>query len=93
MFHKSDVFDANETGFVHKPQDRNRSELREVEKAFARLFSTDDGRKVLSHLQSITFERALGAGSPDQHLRYIEGQRALVAKVLRLIDRGKKPLG
>lgn len=92
MFHKNDLLDGFDAGFVHKAQDHQKSELREVEKAFARLFSTDDGQRVLSHLQSVTFERALGAASPDQHLRYVEGQRALVAKILRLIDRGKKPI-
>ncbi|MBI1301332.1 MAG: hypothetical protein GC137_06700 [Alphaproteobacteria bacterium] len=77
---------------MHKPQDPHKAELREIEKAFARLFSSEDGQKVLSHLQSVTFERALGAASPDQHLRYVEGQRSLVATILRLIDRGKKPI-
>ncbi|PCJ98656.1 MAG: hypothetical protein COA45_07530 [Zetaproteobacteria bacterium] len=66
-----------------------RSEVRETEKAFARLFLSDDGQKVLSHLQSITFQRALGAGAAEAQLRYMEGQRALMASVLRLIDRGR----
>ncbi len=64
-------------------------EMREIEKSFARLFATEDGRKVLGHLQSITFQRALGALSPEEELRYAEGQRALMATVLRLIDRGR----
>lgn len=66
-------------------------EMREIEKSFARLFSTEDGQRVLGHLQGITFQRALGALSADEELRYTEGQRALMAKILRLIDRGRNP--
>ena len=82
---------AAEKGLVYTPPEPNKTELREVEKAFARLFSTEDGQKVLSHLQVVTFQRALGPGAGDEQLRYIEGQRAMVATILRLIDRGRKP--
>ena len=61
----------------------------DIERAFARCFSTDDGKKVLAHLQVMTFSRAYGPDTSDQQLRYAEGQRALVATVLRLIDRGR----
>lgn len=93
LFGKDDelppVTDA-ERGLVHKPYEPDRAELREIEKAFARLFSSDDGQKVLSYLQVITFNRALGPGSPEEQLRYLEGQRSLVATILRLIDRGRR---
>lgn len=79
-----------EQGLVYTSPDPNADELREVEKAFTRLFSTDDGQKVLSHLQMLTFQRALGPTTADEHLRYIEGQRSLMATILRLIDRGRK---
>lgn len=62
----------------------------EIERLFARCFSTEDGRKVLAHLQVMTFSRAYGPDASDQHLRYAEGQRALVANILRLVDRGRK---
>lgn len=62
----------------------------DIERIFARCFSTDDGRRVLAHLQVMTFCRAYGPDASDQHLRYAEGQRALVATILRLIDRGRK---
>jgi|GEM_PF-916235 len=81
-----------EQGLVYSLPDPKADELREIEKAFTRLFSTDDGQKVLSHLQTITFQRALGPTTADEHLRYIEGQRSLMATILRLIDRGRKPL-
>lgn len=62
----------------------------DIERIFARCFATDDGRKVLAHLQTMTFSRAYGPDASDQQLRYAEGQRALMAQVLRLIDRGRQ---
>ena len=60
-----------------------------IENAFVRVFSTDDGQLVLSHLQSITFQRALGPDAPDAQLRYMEGQRAMIATIMRLIRSGR----
>ncbi len=79
----------NETGIVYAVPDPGRMEMRDIERTYARLFSSDDGKRVLAHLQVMTFHRALGASSPDEQLRYIEGQRSLVATILRLIDRGR----
>jgi hypothetical protein len=76
-------------GFVYSMPEPAKFEMREIEKSYARLFSTDDGRRVLAHLQVITFQRALGAATPDEQIRYAEGQRSLVAAILRLIDRGR----
>jgi hypothetical protein len=64
-------------------------EQRDIERCFARLFSTEDGKKVLAWLQVITFQRAQGINSTDDQLRYAEGQRSLMASILRLIDRGR----
>jgi hypothetical protein len=64
-------------------------EQREIERCFARLFATDDGKKVLAWLQVITFQKAQGVNSSDDQLRYTEGQRSLMASILRLIDRGR----
>lgn len=61
----------------------------DIEKIFARVFSTEDGRKILAHLQAMTFSRAYGPDAPDQSLRYAEGQRALVANIMRLVYRGR----
>ncbi|MFP4313333.1 MAG: hypothetical protein ACLFR0_03305 [Alphaproteobacteria bacterium] len=66
-----------------------RLEHKEIERIFARLFSSEEGRKALSYLQMITFHRTLGPDSRDSELRALEGQRALVATILRLIDRGR----
>lgn len=62
----------------------------DIERVFARCFSTEDGRKVLAHLQVMTFSRAYGPEVANETLRYAEGQRALVATILRMVDRGRK---
>jgi hypothetical protein len=67
-----------------------RSEQKEIERLFTRLFSSEDGRRVLAYLQVMTFQRVQGASTSDEHLRYMEGQRSLVATILRLIDRGRR---
>jgi hypothetical protein len=38
----------------------------------------------------MTFSRVYGPDALDNHLRYAEGQRALVANILRMVDRGRK---
>ncbi len=76
-----------ETFSVPTPQ---AMEQKEIERCFARCFSTEDGRKVLAHLQVMTFQRAYGPDCSDEKLRYTEGQRALMGSILRLIDRGRK---
>lgn len=76
-------------GFVYTAPTPMKSETREIEKACARLFSSDDGRKVLGYLQTVTFQRALNAECSDAQLRYAEGQRSLVASILRMIERGR----
>lgn len=58
-------------------------------KFYARTFSTHDGEHVLSHLRGMTRERTLGPEVPDSVLRYVEGQRRLVAYIERLIERGR----
>ncbi len=69
---------------------KNKSEDQsDIEKAFARVFSTEDGQCVLSHLQSITFQRALGPEASDTQLRYLEGQRAMIATIMKLIRSGR----
>ena len=77
-------------GYVYAAPDPGKIERGEMERAFARLFLTQDGRRVLGYLQAVTFQRALGPSAPDEQLRYMEGQRAMVATILRLIDRGRK---
>lgn len=77
-----------EKGLVFNPANP-RIEQKDMERAFARLFSSEDGQKVLAYLQVMTFQRALGPSTPEDQLRYMEGQRSLMATILRLIDRGR----
>lgn len=79
-----------EQGLVYAAEDANKSEQRDIELAFARLFSSKEGQRVLTHLQMMTFQRALGPDSSNEQLRYTEGQRALMATILRLIARGRQ---
>lgn len=70
--------------------DMQREPAREdVAKACARLFSTDDGAMVLDYLKRQTFMRSYGTEASDSLLRFGEGQRALVAQIMRLIAMGK----
>ena len=64
--------------------------LREIARAAARCFGTDDGRKLLAHLRAITIERACGPQVSDAALRDLEGQRRLVRRLCALIDRGRR---
>ncbi len=74
---------------VFEMPDVSRLEKRDIEQAYARLFGTDDGKKVLGHLQAVAFVRAYSAESSDEQIRYAEGQRALVANIMRLINAGR----
>lgn len=69
--------------------DLRRQDPRAVERACARLFSTDDGRLVLDHLKAVAFMRCYGADASESQIRFAEGQRALVAQLLRLIAAGR----
>ncbi len=66
-------------------------EQRDMEKAYARLFSTEDGRLVLGHMQSLAFMRVHSAESSDAQIRYAEGQRAFVARIMRMVNAGRHP--
>lgn len=61
----------------------------ELTRSFTRTFLGRDGIRVMAHLRSITKERALGPEVPASVLRYLEGQRSLVAYIERLILRGR----
>lgn len=59
--------------------------------AFARCFRGADGERVLRHLEAATLDRALGPEATDAELRFLEGQRRLVAAILGLVERGRNP--
>jgi len=55
---------------------------------YARTFCTPAGRAVLRHLMARTHHRHLGPNASDAALRYLEGQRQLVAYLATMIERG-----
>lgn len=56
---------------------------------FARCFSTEYGKKVLSFLANQTKERVMGADCSSNELWFMEGKRALLAQIEHLIKKGK----
>ena len=89
LFSKKPAFGELEQGIAYTSH-VSRLEQKEIERSFARVFSSEEGKKVLAWLQVMTFQRVSGASTPDEQLRYMEGQRSLVASILRMIDRGKQ---
>lgn len=91
LFRKSEQLPitAVEQGALYDARRNLRLDEREVERVFTRLFLSEDGQKALSYLQLITFYRAQTPGVSEAELRHIEGQRAIVATIMRLINRGR----
>jgi hypothetical protein len=61
----------------------------EVIRSFARCFSGSDGARVVDYLRLSVLERRLGPNATDAELRFLEGQRLLVARIISMIDRGQ----
>jgi hypothetical protein len=66
--------------------------MSEIEKEYARIFSSVSGKQVLSHLRSITVERILGQNITNEELRWWAAQSALVHQIENLIKRGNNNL-
>lgn len=75
-----DPFESNPRG----------ADLRDIARAAARCFGTEDGRTLLAHLRAITIERVCGPHLSEAALRDLEGQRRLVHRLTALIDRGRR---
>lgn len=58
----------------------------EIKQAFAKCFTTREGKIVLSFLLRITLERYLGPDSTSEQLRHLEGQRQLVSYIKSLSE-------
>ena len=65
--------------------------MKDIEKQYARVFSTPAGKQVLNHLRSITNERVLGPNIQDTELRWWAGQKALVHQIEMMIKKGNNP--
>jgi hypothetical protein len=62
----------------------------ELTHAFGTCFRGSCGARVLRHLRALTLDRVLGPESPDALLRYVEGQRQLVAYICALVERASR---
>ncbi len=65
--------------------------MTEIEKQYARTFSSASGKQVLAHLRSITVERILGQNVTNDELRWWAAQNALVHQIENFIKRGNNP--
>ncbi|MBT4890050.1 MAG: hypothetical protein HON65_10910 [Rhodospirillales bacterium] len=61
----------------------------ELSRSFARVFSHSESARVLDHLRKSTRDRVFGPEVSEATLRYVEGQRALVAYMENIIERGR----
>ncbi len=82
--------------FLNKMKDRlalmnivAQSDQKNIDRLFARVFSTDDGQKILAYLHHITANRVMSAQATEEQLRHMEGQRALVQTIQKLSTRGR----
>ena len=61
----------------------------ELCRAAAACLGTAHGRRLLRHLRQSFLDRRLAPSATDAELRHVEGQRSVVAHLLRLIERGR----
>lgn len=59
----------------------------ELALAFARCFRGADGALVLGHLRQMILDRRLGPRASDAELRFLEGQRSVVAYIVSMAER------
>ena len=65
--------------------------MTDIEKQYARTFSSASGKQVLAHLRLLTIERVIGANITDDELRWWAAQNALVHQIEKFIKRGNNP--
>ncbi len=61
----------------------------ELMRSFTRCFRGTDGELVLSHLRQTILERRLGPKASDAELRFLEGQRSVVAHIISMLERSR----
>lgn len=72
------------------PQPPSREIEPELCRSFATCFATPQGETVLAHLRRTFLDRRLPPSASDAELRHVEGQRFVVAYLLKLAERGRK---
>jgi len=65
------------------------SEQKNIDRLFTRVFSNDDGQKILAYLHHITTNRVTAPNVSEEQLRHMEGQRALLQTIEKLTARGR----
>ncbi len=54
------------------------------------LFKTPNGLEVLKYLKSVTIEAVSGANISDAELRHLEGQRYIIALIVKRINHAQR---
>jgi len=69
---------------------RSKDEDERISKNIMSLFNTPNGIEVLKYLKSVTIEAVSGANISDAELRHLEGQRYLVALMVKRINHAQR---
>jgi hypothetical protein len=73
-----------------EPKGEPKDKQIELDKAFARTFDTDEGKKVLAHLISRTLEQPTWVPGADNSYGYArEGQNSIIREINKRIERTK----
>ena len=69
---------------------RSKEEDERISKHLLGLFNTPNGTEVLKYLKSVTIEAVSGPNISDAELRHLEGQRYLVALIVKRINHAQR---
>jgi len=61
----------------------------EIDSIFCAVFKGASGEKALNYLKNMTLNRVLPASATDSELRQREGQREIVAHIIRRVENGR----
>ncbi len=63
--------------------------LDEIHNSLVRIFSSQDGKKILNYWQSSILERSLGSDTNVNHMYYHAGERNFILKIKRILNNDK----
>ena len=69
---------------------RSKANDEKISKDIRSAFRTPNGQQVLKYLRSITIEAVTGPAASDAELRHLEGQRYLVALIVKRINHAQR---
>jgi len=67
----------------------SKADPHEIQKILKKVFLSTEGRKVLAYLSFITCQKVQNANVSKEHLYYLEGQRALINNIQKIILNNK----